>query len=264
MEQIVDAPVLKAVEELAEISNVFPLDGVQQRFVEQDIEPPALSLVAKIVEMPVTRKTQQGVNTHVQHVVNTVEVERPKLVKETVQEKINQVTKHAKVPRVCAVKKTAEIPQVQFLDKVDEIPVVAQRQISMETVQKTMKIPQLQCVDKVVDNPEAPQVHVSEETVEIAQLQAAEKIVETPETQAIQSIQTPESLDTAPLRQVHITGAMKPDDPDAKIKFYTEEALHGVGGLIFDTHGNRVASELGGRNCVTGEMRRTNLHSALL
>ena len=132
---------------------------------------------------------------------------------------------------MCAVKKTAEIPQVQFLDKVDEIPVVAQRQISMETVQKTMEIPQLQCVDKVVDNP------VSEKTVEISQLQAVEKIVETPETQTIQ-------------------GAMKHDDPDAKIKFYTEEALHGFDGLIFDTHGNRVASELGGRNCVTGEMRK--------
>ena len=256
VEQIVDAPVPQVVEELTEISKVFSLDRVQQRSVEQDIETTAVSLVEKIVEMLVTWKTQQGVNTHVQHVVNTVEVERPKLVKETVQEKINQVTKHAKVLRVCALKKTAEIPQVQFLDKVDEIPVVAQRQISMETVQKTMEIPQLQCVDKVVDNPEAPQVHVSEETVKIAQLQAAEKIVETRETQAIQSIQTLENLDTAPLRQVHITGAMKPDDPDAKIKFYTEEALHGVGGLIFDTDRNRVASELEGRNCVTGEMRK--------
>ena len=47
---------------------------------------------------------------------------------------------------------------------------------------------------------------------------------------------------------------MKHDDPDAKIKFFTEEALHGVGGLIFDAHGNRVANELGKRDCVTGEM----------
>ena len=80
-------------------------------------------------------------------------------------------------------------------------------------------------------------------------MQAVEKIVETGETQTIQGIQT-----TAPLRQVHLTGAMKPDDPDAKIKFFTEEALHGVGGFIFDAHGNRVANELGERNCVTGEM----------
>ena len=88
-------------------------------------------LVEKIVEMPVTRKTQQGVNTHVQHVVNTVEVERPKLAKETVQEKINQVTKHIK------------IPQVQFLNKVDDMLVDVQQQIRpmAQTVQKTTEIP---------------------------------------------------------------------------------------------------------------------------
>ena len=51
--------------------------------------------------------TQQVANTHVQHVVNTVEVEMPKIIKETVQrkrpiiqEKINQVTKHIKIPQV--------------------------------------------------------------------------------------------------------------------------------------------------------------------
>ena len=47
---------------------------------------------------------------------------------------------------------------------------------------------------------------------------------------------------------------VKPDDRDAKIKFFAEEALHGVGSFIFDAHGKRVANELGGRNCVTGEM----------
>ena len=110
-----------------------------------------------------------------------------------------------------------------------------------------MEIPQLQCVDKVVDNPEAPQVQVSEKTVEISQLQAAEKIVDTRETQTIQGIQTSESL-------VHLTGAMKPDNPDARIKFLAEEELCGVGGPVFDANGNRVANELRGQNCVTGEM----------
>ena len=204
-----------------------------------------------IVEVPVARtpeKAQQVANTLVQHDVNTVEVERPQIIKQTwqkpiIQEKMNQVTKHV------------EVPLVQFLNKVDEIPVVAQRQILMvQTVQKTMEIPQLQCVDKVVVNPEAPQVQVSAKTVEISQLQAAEKIVETRETQTIQGIQTPESLDTAPFRQVHLAGAMKPDDPDAKIKFLVEETPHGGGGFIFDAHGNRVANELRERNCVTGEM----------
>ena len=159
--------------------------------------------VARSIDLDGEISTQQVANTHVQHVVNTVEAEMPKIIKETVQrkwpvinEKINQATKH----------------------------------------------------------PEVPQVQVPEKTVEISQLQAAEKIVETREIQTIQGIQTPESSDTAPLRQVHLTGAMKPDDPDAKIKFFTEEALHGVGGFIFDANGNRVANELRGQNCGTGEM----------
>ena len=209
VEQIVDAPV---PQELAEVSRVFSQDRIQQRAVEQTIENPAVSLVEKIVEIPVTRKTQQGLNTHVQHVVNTVEVQNPKLAKETVQEKINQVTKHIK------------IPQVQFLNNVDDMLVDVRRQITVaQTVQKTTESPQLQFPDQAVDAPvvvqrQVPQVHVVKKTVEISQLQAVEKIVETPETQTIQ-------------------GAMKHDDPDAKIKFFTEEALHGVGGLIFDAHG---------------------------
>ena len=62
-----------------------------------------------------------------------------------------------------------------------------------------------------------------------------------------QDIQTSESL-------VQLTDAMKRDDPDAKIKFFAEEELYGVGGPVFDANGNRVANELGKRDCVTGEM----------
>ena len=121
VEQIVDAPVPLAVE----VFRVFSQDRIQQRTVEQTI--PATSLAEMIVEVPVIQtrgRTQQGVNTHVQHVVNTVEVERPKIIKQTwqktiIQEKINQVTKHV------------EVPKMQFLNKVDEIPVVAQRQITI-------------------------------------------------------------------------------------------------------------------------------------
>ena len=54
--------------------------------------------------------------------------------------------------------------------------------------------------------------------------------------------------------QVHPTGLVKRDDPDAKIKFLAAEPLHGVGGLIFDAHRNRFANELRRRNYVTGEM----------
>jgi succinate dehydrogenase/fumarate reductase flavoprotein subunit len=54
--------------------------------------------------------------------------------------------------------------------------------------------------------------------------------------------------------QVHPTGLVEPDDPDAKIKFLAAEALRGVGGLVFDAEGNRFCNELGRRDYVTGEM----------
>ena len=89
VEQIPDAPVPQAVEELADISKVSSQDGIQQRIVQQTI--PAILLAEKIVELPVIQteeRTQQGVNTHAQHVVNTVEVERAKIIDETVQKPI--------------------------------------------------------------------------------------------------------------------------------------------------------------------------------
>merc|ERR1711972_132496 len=45
--------------------------------------------------------------------------------------------------------------------------------------------------------------------------------------------------------QVHPTGLVKPDDPDAKVKFLAAEALRGVGGLVLDADGKRFANELG-------------------
>merc|ERR1711953_106679 len=54
--------------------------------------------------------------------------------------------------------------------------------------------------------------------------------------------------------QVHPTGLVKPDDPDAKVKFLAAEALRGVGGLVLDAQGKRFANELGRRDYVTGEM----------
>ena len=61
--------------------------GFEQRFGGQIIEAPALSLTENVVEMPVTQtqeKMQQVANTHVQNVVNTINVEKPKIVKQTV------------------------------------------------------------------------------------------------------------------------------------------------------------------------------------
>ena len=86
VEQIVDVPVMQAVEELAEVFRVFSRDRIQQRAVEQTT--PATSLVEMIVDVPVARtpeKTQQVANTVVQHAVNTVEVERPQIIKQTWQ-----------------------------------------------------------------------------------------------------------------------------------------------------------------------------------
>merc|ERR1711988_941571 len=54
--------------------------------------------------------------------------------------------------------------------------------------------------------------------------------------------------------QVHPTGLVKPDDPDAKVKFLAAEALRGVGGIVLDAQGNRFCNELGRRDYVTGEM----------
>ena len=72
VEQIMDVPVPQVMKELVEVSKVFPQDRVQQCFTEQTIETPAILLEVKIIEAPVIRtheKTQQLVNTHVQHVV---------------------------------------------------------------------------------------------------------------------------------------------------------------------------------------------------
>ena len=187
VEHISEIPVPQVMEELVEVFKVFPQDRIQQRLVVQTIDTPGISLAEKIVEGPVTQmqgKTQQGVNTHAQHVVNTVAVEKPKIIELTVQrkkpiiqEKINQVTKHV------------EIPLSQFTDKVVDKPVVVQRQIStVLTVQKNIEISQLQVDDKVVDIPvmlvvRVPQVRIVKKTVEDSQLQIVEKTIENPETQ---------------------------------------------------------------------------------
>ena len=195
VEEIVDAPVPQAEEELAEVFKVFSQDRIQQRTVEQTIR--ATSLAVMIVVVPVIQtgeKEQQVANTLVQHDVNTVEVEKSKVITQTgqkpiIQEKINPVTKHV------------EVPPLQFTDKVSDIPVVAQRQIPMDqTVQKTnTEIPQLQCVDEVIDVPvvlvvQALVVQVMMKTVQIPQLPYIEKIAVIPEIRTVPDPQTSESL----------------------------------------------------------------------
>ena len=215
-EQILDVLVPEMVEQLAKLSKTNHQDRIQQRTVEhiaadtpvpQDVEEPAeflkafsqdrvqllenpaIPLAEKIVELPVIQteeKTRQGVNACVQHVVNAVEVEKYKIIEETVQrmkpiiqEKINQETKRIK------------IPLLQFTDKVADIPVVAQRQICVnQEVQKTIEDLQLQYTDGVVDVPAVlvvlvPQVQVVEKA-EIPQFQVADKVVDVPVVSVVQ------------------------------------------------------------------------------
>ena len=47
--------------------------------------------------------------------------------------------------------------------------------------------------------------------------------------------------------QVHPTGLVNPDEPDAKVKFLAAEALRGVGGILLDANGERFCDELGRR-----------------
>jgi len=54
--------------------------------------------------------------------------------------------------------------------------------------------------------------------------------------------------------QVHPTGLIHPDEPDAKVKFLAAEALRGVGGVLLDINGQRFCNELGRRDYVTGMM----------
>ena len=140
VERVVDVPVAEMVKQLVKLPKTISEDEIQERIVEQTIETLAIFLVGKIFEVPSIQtqgKTQQGVNMHVQHVVDTVEVE-----KFIIEEKINQMTKHI------------DAPPLQFTEKVVDILVVAQRQIHADrNVQKTIQIPQLQHTDQVVDVP---------------------------------------------------------------------------------------------------------------
>jgi flavocytochrome c len=56
--------------------------------------------------------------------------------------------------------------------------------------------------------------------------------------------------------QVHPTGLVHPDEPNAKVKFLSAEALRGVGGILIDAKGNRFCNELGTRDYVTACMNK--------
>ena len=116
--------------------------------------------------MPVTRtqgKTQQVVNTHVQHVVNTVKVKKPEIIE-----------------------KRVEVPHVQYINKVTDVPVVVQRQVpTIQKVQKTVDVPQFQHIDRIMDLPvvkrhQEPTIQRVQKTVEVPQIQFIDKFVDAP------------------------------------------------------------------------------------
>lgn len=58
--------------------------------------------------------------------------------------------------------------------------------------------------------------------------------------------------------QVHPTGLVHPDEPDAKVKFLAAEALRGCGAIMLNNKGQRFVNELGRRDYVSGEMNKLN------
>lgn len=65
--------------------------------------------------------------------------------------------------------------------------------------------------------------------------------------------------------QVHPTGLVHPDEPDAKVKFLAAEAMRGCGALILNPKGERFCNELGRRDYVSGEMNsRPGQHRLVL
>ena len=116
--RILDDSVPEVEEELAETSKDLSQDRDQQRALEDVIEIPTISFAEKIVEVPDTQtrgKIQQGVNSHIQHVVDSVDAED-----HAIQGKINQVTKHSDVPSLQIVEKTVENTQLQIVEELSE------------------------------------------------------------------------------------------------------------------------------------------------
>eukprot|EP00759_Apiculatamorpha_spiralis_P046059 PhF_6_TR42691/c0_g1_i1/m.64419 len=56
--------------------------------------------------------------------------------------------------------------------------------------------------------------------------------------------------------QVHPTGLVHPEDPNAKVKFLAAEALRGTGAIMLNKRGERFCDELGRRDYVSGEMMK--------
>ena len=81
---------------------------------------------------------RQGVNTHVQHVVDTVNAED-----HFIQEKINQMTKHIDVPSLQIVEKTIENVQLQIVEKLSETLAITSRILAASGEDPSVKVKSL-------------------------------------------------------------------------------------------------------------------------
>ena len=161
--------------------SIFPRTGFNCVSEDRSLKTRQFHSLRRSLRYPSFRRKKRrrrGVNTHVQHVVNAVEVEKSEIIEETVQrmkptmqEKINQDTKRI------------EIPPMQFMDKTIDIPVVAQKQVpQVHVVKKTVEDPQFENVQKTVENPPetVSQMQVVEKTTDIPQFRVADKVVDVP------------------------------------------------------------------------------------
>merc|ERR1712227_1013926 len=103
--------------------------------VEQTVEVPKIVVEEKTIKVPKVHNTT--VHTCVQNQVQTIEVEKPKIIHKIVQRKKPVFQDHiTHVPKVVqqtveVQQVTQEVPQVQYIDEVMQVPVQKQRQVPM-------------------------------------------------------------------------------------------------------------------------------------
>merc|ERR1719399_1991841 len=143
-----------------------------------------IEIEEKTVRVPKIHTTTNH-RTH-QHQIQTIEVEKPKIIHKTIQRKrpivhdnlvhvpqeVHQVSivdeivdvpvvQQVHVPMVQKVQRHVEVPQVEFVDNHVHIPVHKHRHVPMVTVaQRHVEVPQVEFIDKVVHVPQVAQRQV--------------------------------------------------------------------------------------------------------
>merc|ERR1719498_1820348 len=141
------------------------------------------------VKVPKVQNTV--VHSATQHTIQTIEVEKPKIIHKIVNRKRPVIQHHiTHIPQ--------EVPQVQYIDKVVDVSVQKQRQVPVHTVatkevhvpqqrhvpmvqvvQKTVEVPQVQYVDNHIHVPVHKQRHVPVHTVATREVPMVQKVQKT-------------------------------------------------------------------------------------